>query len=129
MKVWHDDVRWPPSEGWEVARTNEEAQQLLTAFDVSEISLDHDLGAAPAPYTAPDDPDPDEVWIAGSGDETGLDLVKWMVKNDCVPRRVTIHSWNPAGASRMAQWLADATIFKLISNRPEVIIQPYELRT
>lgn len=104
MKVWHDDIRQPPS-GWVWARTNESAMALLTYENVEEISLDHDLGLDHI------DPNEDEeaIFFAGPSDNgTGLDLVKWMVEDPKrVPAKVTIHSWNPAGASAMAELLND----------------------
>lgn len=101
MKLWHDDVRAAP-DGWARAVTNADAKEFLTTRDVEEISLDHDLGAteeqiARLGYAA-----------AGQGEETGYDLVRWMIDTGTVPKYVTIHSWNPIGAERMSQALADA---------------------
>lgn len=97
MKVWHDDTRSAP-EGWERARTNIEAIALLLTDDVEEISLDHDLGA-----------DDGDIFVAGhSPDGTGYDLVRWMIDNDAVPPKVTVHSLSYHGRWRMANALADA---------------------
>lgn len=103
MKLWHDDVRPPPSDEWSWARTNEEARMLLygaKAYDqeITACSLDHDLGANPE----------DGICAKGAAEETGLKLVEWMIENDLVPPKVTIHSWNPAGARNMAQALRAA---------------------
>ena len=100
-KIWHDDVRTPP-DGWHWARTNAQAMDLLVNFRVDEISLDHDLGLD---YIDPEvyEGRPEELWIlAGTGKDTGLDLVNWMCDNKLVPKKVTIHSWNPVGAQNMA---------------------------
>lgn len=100
IKLWHDDVRPPPSTDWSWARTNEEARMLLynqkaiadEGGDACvECSLDHDLGA---PLDA-------GIFAKGAAEETGMQLVEWMIENDLVPPRVTIHSWNPSGAKRM----------------------------
>lgn len=56
--------------------------------DVTECSLDHDLGFH-------------------EGADNGQELVEWMVKHDLVPETVTIHSWNPDGARYMAAMLND----------------------
>jgi len=102
MKLWHDDVR-PPPDGWTWAKTNAEAQRLLSEHDVTEASLDHDLGETPDPN------DPDVLMRAGSSpDGSGYDLVRWMIEHDRIPPLITIHSWNPVGAERMAYALADA---------------------
>lgn len=109
MKLWHDDVR-PAPEGWVRARTNSEAKQFLRQrtepdgrMTVTVASLDHDLGADDAERFERDSPEWwDAMRRAGRGAETGFDLVEWMVENDSVPPLVLIHSWNPAGAERMA---------------------------
>lgn len=104
IKLWHDDVR-PAPKGWAWARTNAEAQFILRGGKVSECSLDHDLGFSHVDI--PDDPDElMEVMQLKGDEETGLELVRWMVENDLVPPSVRIHSWNPPGARAMAQELA-----------------------
>jgi len=102
-RLWHDDIRRPPDDSWRWARTNDEAQLILTAHRVTECSLDHDLGLHLA------DPDVIDADMQRGWDveNDGYTLVKWMVANDRVPERVTIHSWNPDGARRMARLLAD----------------------
>lgn len=115
MRLWHDDVR-PAPEGWTWARTNAEAVAYLDANEVEEISLDHDLGYDGPPPTADDDP---TFYVKGTADETGEDLVAWMVEHDRIPPKVTIHSWNHSGAARMAWRLRDAGV------EPEV--RPYVL--
>jgi len=101
VKLWLDDVR-PAPEGWAWARTNEQAKQILALGNVVECSLDHDLGYHDVEL--PDDPDElaEVLILKGQSEETGLDLVHWMVENEFVPARVTIHSWNPDGAKYMA---------------------------
>lgn len=105
MRLWHDDIRRPPDDSWEWARTNDDAKRLLETGDVTEISLDHDLGLHGAD---PDVPDADlQCLPEGMRPEEGWELVRWMVLLDLVPPRVTIHSHNPAGAKRMADILRD----------------------
>lgn len=102
IKLWHDDVR-PAPEGWMWARTNAQAQAILeSAWPVEEISMDHDLGFHGVEI--PDDPDEFLAVMQLKGDEEeGTELVEWMIANDRVPPRITIHSWNPDGARRMAR--------------------------
>ncbi len=96
MKVWHDDRREPPNDGWLWAKTNEEAICFLLTGEVYEISLDHDLGAK-------------DGQIRGhSPDGSGYDLVCWMVEHRVFPDRIIIHSHNRKGAQRMARMLAAA---------------------
>lgn len=114
MKIWHDDVR-PAPEGWTWCKTNEAVETILLTQGqdgtpwVTEISLDHDLGAKPA----------DGIYAKGqSPNGTGYDLVKWMVENILVPEEVTIHSWNPIGARKMAARLNEAGY--------DCVIEPYK---
>lgn len=121
LKLWHDDVRRPPEGDWLWVRTNEEARRALAYAALVdqpfvEASLDHDLGLHD--YD-PDVPDADLQRLPdGARPEEGWELVEWMIDCDVVPEKVTIHSWNPNGADRMAALLRDA------GHSP--IIQPYE---
>lgn len=103
MKLWHDDIRKPPSDDWTWARTNPEAVELLLTGEVEVCSLDHDLGFEDV------DPDaPGAHMLRGSGPQTGYDLVRWMVSEEgVVPDTVVLHSWSPVGAERMRALLAD----------------------
>lgn len=110
-KLWHDDVR-PAPEGWLWARTNQQARYhlLMAPRDdpIEEISLDHDLGHHDV--VLPDDPDElaEVLLLRGRSEDTGLDLVRWMIDFELVPKVVTIHSWNPPGAKAMASALRQA---------------------
>lgn len=84
MKLWLDDSRSPPDDSWDWARSVEQAKSFLRTEQVTEQSLDHDLG-----YKRPD----------------GLTLLVWELDNDLVPFQTTIHSWNDAGALRMESFL------------------------
>lgn len=110
MRLWHDDVRPPPDQSWTWARTNEQAIEVLSRSEpmVREISMDHDLGFHDVEI--PEDPDEamDVLTLRGQAEETGLDLVEWMIENERVPEKITIHSWNPDGAHRMAMRFVDA---------------------
>jgi hypothetical protein len=46
VKLYVDDLRGPPDATWTVARTSAEALELLAGGEVSELSLDHDLGGS-----------------------------------------------------------------------------------
>lgn len=104
-KLWHDDIR-PAPDGWLWARTNEQAQEILRKGDIVECSLDHDLGYHDVEL--PEDPNElaEVLVLKGQSEETGYDLVCWMLENDLVPQKVTIHSWNPEGAAHMAARLS-----------------------
>lgn len=88
MKLWVDDIRWPPEEyGWIWAKTSAEAIHLLQKRLDSDgfypppevMSLDHDLG----------------------GDDTTRAVVLWCCENEYWPDTVLVHSANPVGV----EWL------------------------
>lgn len=85
IKVFLDDVRDAP-DGWIQAYTAQETIMYLQNYNVTHLSLDHDLG--------------DE--ICG----TGYDILAWLEKEVHEGRRgyipeITIHSANPPAAARM----------------------------
>ncbi|MES1175795.1 MAG: cyclic-phosphate processing receiver domain-containing protein [Myxococcales bacterium] len=86
LKVYLDDCR-PTPEGWVGALWPEEVIRLLEQGDVSELSLDHDLG---------DD-----------ARGTGYDVLVWLeeavASRGFRPPRIVVHSANPAASARMVQ--------------------------
>ena len=102
-KLWHDDIRRPPDETWNWARTNQAAYELLLRQPYAECSLDHDLGLS---EYDPDLPDAD-MQRGWDKENDGCDLVIWMIEKRLGPPKITIHSWNPIGAARMANLLRD----------------------
>lgn len=92
IRLWLDDLRDPRRfgriGGWTWAKTYDEAIALLESCDVIEASLDHDLSIS-------------DTLGMPKGEKTGYDVVCWMEEHGVWPKRVTIHSMNPAGAQRM----------------------------
>jgi|TARA_Y100000310_G_scaffold7793_1_gene8488 hypothetical protein len=87
MKLYLDDIR-PAPDGWVRTRTAQETIAILKEGEVTEISLDHDLG---------------------EGDVgTGYDPLLWIEKAvhagtlPIIPL-IHIHTANPVAGSRMAQ--------------------------
>lgn len=85
IKLFLDDTR-PCPDGWTLVRWPQDAMPLLLAEQVSDLSLDHDLG---------DD---------ATG--TGYTLVTWLeeqvaLNNLRPPARLKVHSGNPVGRARM----------------------------
>lgn len=96
MKVYLDDVR-PTPRGWWLARTFQEAIDFLKTNQVTQISLDHDLGEK----------------------KTGYDVLLWIEKqtvNGFNPPEIFIHTSNPAGRHNMS--LAVESINKIQSKKP-----------
>lgn len=76
MRLYVDDLRDPPGDDWVVARTSDQALDILReGTSVSEISLDHDLG----------------------GDDTTRPVVLYLCEHGSWPDVVRVHSANPVG--------------------------------
>lgn len=84
MKVYLDDERTPP-QGWTLVRWPEDAITLLMTGEVTELSLDHDLG---------DD-----------NRGTGYDVILWLeeavVTRGFVPPSIKVHSANSSARIKM----------------------------
>jgi NAD+-processing family protein with receiver domain len=86
-KLFIDDIRNPDDDSWVIARTSDEAIELVEQRGIPQIiSFDHDLG----------------------GDDTSMRFLGWMVsriieKNLTLPREFcyTVHSMNPVGAENI----------------------------
>jgi hypothetical protein len=88
MRLFLDDIR-PAPESWTLAKIAADAIAFLEAGDVTELSLDHDLG--------------EPVEEVG----TGYQVAVWLEEQahggrwNVVPRTITIHSANPVGRANM----------------------------
>jgi len=89
MKLWLDDVRTPPyGEGFVWVTNVKDAKSVFLCDTITEMSLDHDLGAT----------------------ESGYDFLCWVEEMVCEgkadwPKKIYIHSKNPVGVQRMRQIL------------------------
>lgn len=98
LKVYLDDERVAPT-GWHQVRWPDEAIELLKEGDVTELSLDHDLG----------------------DDErgTGYDVVTWIEEqvatSGFIPPRIKVHSANSSARAKMK--LGIESIYKHAENR------------
>lgn len=103
-----DDVRKVP-DGWQVARTIEDAKILLETGRVNRLSLDHDMGACADCVRAGkhigDMSTPQTTFMNWcSHHEDGTKLVNWIIATGNWPmQKPTVHSANPVGAQRMRQ--------------------------
>ena len=107
MNLYMDDVRDCPFVNYQVARTVEEAQYLLTSGEVNRCSLDHDMGACDdckgKGLHEGDCLTPETTfmnWCPHVMD--GTKLVRWMVETGHWPKhKPEVHSANPEGRKRM----------------------------
>lgn len=79
MKLWLDDLRYPPDINWTWVKSVDEAIEWLKTGKVIKASLDNDLGL--------------EV--------EGRRLVLWMAEHDIWPEEVVVHSNNPVAREYM----------------------------
>jgi hypothetical protein len=91
VRVWLDDRRppHPKPDEWVWVRTPAEAIELLKTGEVSELSLDHDLGL-----------------LDGEREETGYDVVTWIeeavaTRGFVPPQTIRVHSSNASAAPKM----------------------------
>lgn len=94
MRIWLDDERPMPPEYDTYCRTAEEAIELLKTNQVTDISLDHDLG---------------------TGYSTGYEVAKWIEENaingTLKPiQHLHVHSQNPVGKQNIKMALRNAKL-------------------
>ena len=97
MKIWLDDERVPPNDTWTWTKSAQDTIVMLQQNDITDISLDHDLG--------------DES-IVGNG----YHVICWIeerifIDDFYIPPTITIHTCNSAAALRMKQSLSAITSF------------------
>ena len=98
VRLYLDDVRKCPF-GYTLARSVAEAVAIMKAWNVTEASLDHDLGAC-ADCLASDAHAAETLHCDHVPD--GRAFVRWMIATGCWPRRKpVVHSANPSGAAAM----------------------------
>ena len=101
LRLYVDDVRFPPDKSWTLARTAEEALSLMQQYRVDVVSLDCDLDLREKA---------DGAWISVPAKD-GIWLVEQMIKHDLLPPRIPhirVHSQNPEGGPRMKEMLREA---------------------
>lgn len=79
MKLWLDDIRYPPSD-WVWVKTVDQAISFLDAGLVDEVSLDNDLG---------------------EGQPEGKKVVLHMAEHGNWPETVRVHTANPVARDWM----------------------------
>jgi DNA-binding NarL/FixJ family response regulator len=71
-----------------MCHTAQECIDHLARQDWDIVCLDHDLGG--------------EVFVGSDGKNTGMEVIRWIEKNNPKVKVFIVHSWNaPAGASMM----------------------------
>lgn len=99
MNLFVDDLRKCP-DGWHLARTVTEAIRVLATQAVDHVSLDHDISHAvqvnglARPYPCGETFEPVAWYLREMA-------MRRNVANWEVPRKITLHTANPAGAEKM----------------------------
>jgi hypothetical protein len=98
-RLFLDDIRDPPDDTWVIARSFDEAVNIvLTNGFPCIVSFDHDLG---------------------DNSKTGKDFANWLVERDLDTAAMsdtfsfTVHSANPPGAANICSILTNYLKFKL----------------
>jgi hypothetical protein len=91
INLYVDDLRDCP-EGFVVARTYEEAINLVENNEIEILTLDHDLG---------EDANGKEL-------PNGYDFVKWFCENGKRANKIYLHTDNPVGRNNMYETLLAA---------------------
>jgi len=91
INLYLDDKRDCP-EGFVIARTMDEAIELMKTHKVHILSLDHDLGEDKNKELLP----------------TGYDFVKYFCGNGLYADKIYIHTYNPRGREDMYETLKGA---------------------
>ncbi|NEW06480.1 cell division protein FtsJ [Paenibacillus sp. SYP-B3998] len=84
IHLYLDDLR-PCPHGFTLAQTVEECTLMLQDCEVNILSLDHDLG-----------------W---GTQQTGMDVVIWMIEHEIYPRTVYLHTSSSSACSLMYEML------------------------
>lgn len=105
-KLFVDDFR-PAPEGWYLARTITEALQVLSFFEVTEVSLDHDIM-----HSIPHKNDPPSSEDSVSCPENFSAVARYIAIMPSMkrPTRVIVHTSNAAASYEILSILADAGI-------------------
>lgn len=103
MNLYVDDLRDCPK-GFVVARTMEEAIELIENNEIEILSLDHDLGEDENGNLLP----------------TGYDLVKYFCEHGLFAKKIYLHTDNGVGRENMYQTLLAAQRRGFISKEIEI---------
>jgi hypothetical protein len=100
MKIYLDDERPTPNDNWTRCYWPDEVIELLKVNDVTELSLDHDLG--------------------NDARGTGYDVLLWIEERVSTteyvpPKRIRIHSANAAAVQKMKAALRQ--IMRIVEER------------
>ena len=83
INLFVDDIRIPLNDDWVIARSYNEAIDLINNNSINQLSLDHDLGE----------------------ERSGYDIAMYLVENNIYPKKIHIHSANPVGVKNISMLL------------------------
>lgn len=108
INLYLDDLRKCP-EGFEIARTMEEAIELMKNNEVHILSLDHDLGEDKEGKLLP----------------SGMDFVDFFIEHGYHADKIYLHTDNPVGRANMLRAFEAAIRRGLIREDIEIYRYPY----
>ncbi|WP_330404512.1 cyclic-phosphate processing receiver domain-containing protein [Vallitalea okinawensis] len=108
INLYVDDLRDCP-EGFVVARSYEEAIDILDKKTVDILSLDHDLG--------------EDAY--GETRKSGYDLVKYICENGIRVNAIYIHTDNPVGRDNMYKTLLASQSRGFIDKKIKIYYYPF----
>lgn len=96
VRMWLDDVRRPPSEGWTWVKSVEKAIATFESSIVIEISFDNDLH----PF-----------------ERDGLEVCEWMVEHNVWPGLAHVHTDNRVASTKICN-LLERNGYRRVQGRP-----------
>ena len=95
INLYVDDIRTPKNnDNWVIARSYNEAIDLINNNNINQLSLDHDLGE----------------------ERSGYDIAMYLVENNIYPKKIHIHSANPVGVKNISMLLCRYAPLDVLDN-------------
>lgn len=87
--LWIDDIRNPPDDSYDIARTYDDAIRMLSTHQYEEVYFDHDLAD-----------------FKDGKERTGYDVAVWLAERKhadglYIPQRYFLLTANPTGRQRI----------------------------
>jgi hypothetical protein len=122
INLWVDDIRQAPM-GWHRAKTVTEAIRILDEYEVTEVSLDHDISARVVDFQGLS-----RVYLSAETFEPVARFIQRMVESIGTGDlwRINLHSANPVGRANMVKILEPIKHLVIIRELPLLPSNPIE---